>query len=63
MKKEAAEITKRLPVAKVEHERQLKQEKDKVAGMKAEEEKRQQEIKVIQQQPVVVVNVGPQIVI
>jgi len=39
LKKETAEITKRAELARKDHEVQLKQEKDKLAGMKAEEEK------------------------
>ena len=48
---EAAEMTKRLQLAKVDHEQQLKQEKDKLARMKAEEEKIQKDLKVAPPQP------------
>ena len=44
LKMEAAEMTKRLQLAKVDHEQQLKQEKDKLASMKAEEEKIQKDL-------------------
>lgn len=51
MKKETAEITKLAELTKNDHERQLKQEKDKLAKMKAEEEKIQRELKATPPQP------------
>ena len=57
MKKETAEIIKRAELARKDHEVELKQEKDKLASMKAEEEKRRNAMKDVPppQQPVQVV--------
>jgi hypothetical protein len=51
LKKETAEITKLAELTKNDHERQLKQEKVKLARMKAEEEKIQRELKAAPPQP------------
>ena len=51
MKKETAEITKRAELARKDHEVQLKQEKDKLASMKAEEEKIRKALKDVPPPP------------
>jgi len=51
LKKETAEITKRAELTKNDHELQLKQEKEKLARMKAEEEKLQKDLKIAPPQP------------
>jgi hypothetical protein len=51
LKKETAEITKRAELARKDHEVQLKQEKDKLASMKAEEEKIRKALKDVPPPP------------